>query len=463
MPPPLVAALHTLRSTLHGFRPLGPWRFSEPERVVTLELRQRLPLITWLIAVAWYLAAPSAVAAVTAFALTGWLAIAWLWARTLARGVSAERRLHYAAVQVGDTLEEHLTLNNNTRLPVLWAEFVDRSDLPGYTVSSVQAADPWNTARWRARAVCDRRGLFQLGPWELLMGDPLGMFRVRQVYLDRQELLVYPPLAPLPPQLRPHSTTTTGEHRRLRRPAPVETLSALTARHYVPGDPLHHIHWPTSARRGQLYAKVFEPESSAVVWLVPDLDPAVHLGDGADSTEETMMLLLASVAADLLRRRLAVGLLAWAESVVAVRPQFGQPHQWALMRALAPLHPVSPLALPAALARLSATVSPRDRLIVVTPSLDAGWPAALRNRPGGGGVEAILLDPASFGGHGDVEAARRTLAAQGVPAQTLRRGDLAPEAGAYGALRRWEFITLGTGRAVARQTPRPSGLPAAYG
>jgi uncharacterized protein (DUF58 family) len=427
-------------------------------------LRQRLPVILWLIAAAWYLAAPSAVAAVAAFALTGWLVTAWMWARALARGVRAERRLHYAAVQVGDTLEEQLTLTNPTRLPVLWAEFVDRSDLPGYTVSSVHAADPWSAAAWRARAMCDRRGLFQLGPWELRMGDPLGLFEVRQVYLDRQELLVYPPLAPLPPQLRPYSSAAAGDHRRLRRAAQVETLSALTTRHYIPGDPLHHIHWPTSARRDALYAKVFEPESSAVVWLVADLDPAVHLGAGPDSTEETLVLLLVSVAADLLRRGLAVGLLAWAEGAVAVRPQFGQPHQWALMRALAPLHPVSQMALTQALARLSGIVSPRDRLIVATPSLDAGWPAALRlQAAGAGGVEAILLDPVSFGGNGDVESARRALAAQGVPAHTLRRGDLAPAAGAYGALRRWEFMTLGTGRAVAVQTPRASTLPEKYG
>ena len=175
------------------------------------------------------------------------------------------------------------------------------------------------------------------------------------------------------------------------------------------------------------------------------------------------MLLLASVAANLLRRRLAVGVLAWAEAAIAVRPQFGQPHLWALLRALAPLHSVSTLALPAALARLSATVSPRDRIIVATPSLDTSWPAALRLRPAAAaGVDAILLDPASFGGQGDVESARRVLAAQGVPSQSLRRGDLAPAAGTYGAVRRWEFITSGTGRAVARQTPRPSGPPAKY-
>ena len=253
-------ALSALRSTLYAARLFGPWSFSQPERVVTLELRQRLPILLWVVSAAWYLAAPSAVAAVSAFALTAWLAAAWFWARALARGVTAERQLHYAAVQVGDTLEEHLTLNNHTRLLLLWAEFVDRSDLPGYTVSSVHAAGAQSTASWRARAVCDRRGLFQLGPWTLRLGDPFGVFQVRQVYLARHELLVYPPLAPLPPQLQPHSTTVLGDHRRLRQTAPVETMSALATRHYSPGDPLRHIHWPTTARRDALYAKVFEPE-----------------------------------------------------------------------------------------------------------------------------------------------------------------------------------------------------------
>jgi hypothetical protein len=58
-------------------------------------------------------------------------------------------------------------------------------------------------------------------------------------------------------------------------------------------------------------------------------------------------------------------------------------------------------------------------------------------------------------------ATRTALAEQGVPARVLRQGDVRPSGGAWGALRRWDFVTVGTGRAVARQTPRTwNGQPA---
>jgi hypothetical protein len=43
---------------------------------------------------------------------------------------------------------------------------------------------------------------------------------------------------------------------------------------------------------------------------------------------------------------------------------------------------------------------------------------------------------------------------QGVPIHIVRRQDIRPAVGAYGAVRRWEFKTLGTGRVAVLQTPR---------
>jgi uncharacterized protein (DUF58 family) len=428
-------------------------RFSYSDHIVTIELRQRLPLVAVLLALVWYLIAPGEVPAVLVFALAGMLAAAWLWARAMAREVVARRRLIYAAVQVGDVLEEHLSLDNQTALPVLWAEFLDHSDLPGYTASSVRAADPASSVHWHATAVCTTRGLFTLGPWELRLGDPFGIFLVRQVYTERQELLVYPPLAPLPPQLLPNNSLL-GDHRRLRQPLRAETLSATTTRRYAPGDPLRHIHWPTSARREALYTKIFEPEATSTIWLVPDLDPSVHLGQGPDSTEETMVLLMASLADHLLRRGLAVGMMAQAAEVHALRPQSGRAQVWQVLRALAPIHATSPYPLEKALARLGASLPARDRVVVITPSIDTHWTQALRSLAHRSGIEAILLDPESFGGQGRADVAVQALADQGVAARALRRGELRPASGTYGQVRRWEFRTLGTGRAVARQTPR---------
>jgi uncharacterized protein (DUF58 family) len=419
----------------------------------------------------WHIAAPTAVSGVALGALTALLVGAWLWVRALARGLRAGRRLVYAAVQVGDELEEELTIDNAAPVPALWVEFVDGSDLPGYSVSAVRAADGESRMRWRAHAICAQRGLYWLGPWELRLGDPLGIFAARQVYGERQEVLVYPPLAPLPPELLPH-TGQVGDHRRLRQPVMAETLSATTTRPYLPGDPRRHVHWPTTARRDELYTKVFDPEATSTIWLIPDFDADVHVGEGADSTVETMVLLAASLADHLLQRRLAVGMLAQAGEVTVVRPQAGKPHLWTLLRALAPLHAAQPLPLQSAIERLQgargggqrrpgAGLSTRDRLVVLTPNLNPSWVGALQGLSLRGGVSAILLDPASFDPQatvaGTAQASVAALADVGVPASVVRRGDLRPAEGTYGELRRWDFVTVGTGRAVARRRPRRAG------
>jgi len=440
-----------------------PWvvrRYSYSDRVVTLALRQRLPLAALAVVLVWYLAAPSEVTAIGLAALGGFLTCSFLWARAMARQVTARRALHYTALQVGDEIEEIVTLSNASVFPAAWAEFRDQSNLPGYTVSSVRTADPQSELTWRAHTLCTRRGTFTLGPWEMRLGDPFNIFSVQQIYTQRQEILIYPPLAPLPPHLLPHAAAM-GTHRPLHQPVPAETIDAITVRAYVPGDPIRHVHWRTTARRQAPFAKVFEPEASSTVWLIPDFDPAVHAGSGIDTTEEMMVLLTASLAAQLLKMHLSVGLLACTDTLKVVPPRAGSMHLWSVLRALAPLHPVAGGAtLSYTLAQARPLITVGDLTVVVTPSVTGNWPAALRQLTHrGGGAEALLIDPAAFGGQGQVEAARTALMELALTANIVRRGDLRPAAGAYGALRRWEFVTLGTGRVVARQRPREMTPP----
>src|SRR5260370_15574019 len=86
--------------------------YSFPDRVVTIELRHGLPLLVTLLVVAWYMAAPSDVTAVLAFALVGTLATAWWWAWTMARQVAARPKLIFAAAPRGAALLEALSLAN---------------------------------------------------------------------------------------------------------------------------------------------------------------------------------------------------------------------------------------------------------------------------------------------------------------------------------------------------------------
>lgn len=442
------------------------WRVETEVTHITVEVQHRLPFFIFLITFFWYVASPSPVALMSAVGMGGIVLSAFLWARSQARGIRGQRRLHFSAMQVGDELEEMISLDNRTMLPVLWAEFVDRSNIPGYTVSSARAAEPGAHTEWRAHTICTRRGIFTLGPWELRIGEPFGIFLVRQVYLQGQEILVYPPLASLPEQVLPHRGAL-GDHRPLNQPLRAETIASTSVRSYAPGDPLRHIHWRTTARRMAPFVKVFAPEAASNVWLLPDFNADEHVdcpgaeGTVSDSSQESMVTVVASLAAAMLQEQLSVGMFASAGKEVVVLPRLGQAHLWTILQALAPLHTVPGRSLEDVLDRARGLISGNDLLILVTPSLHMDWIGALRrisrSRGSSGRAEVVLLDPVSFGSpvnQGAAESLLPLLLEQGIPANVLRREDVQPITGYYGEISRWEFSVTGTGKVVARKAPR---------
>lgn len=444
------------------------WREETSEVTVTVEIQQWLAFLFFALALAWYLASPSPVAMMSMVGLGGVLMASFLWARRQARHVHGSRRLRFTAMQVGDELEELISLRNDTPLPVIWAEYLDHSNIPGYTVSSARGTGPHSAMEWRAHTLCTRRGIFNLGPWEMRIGEPFGILQVRQVYLQRQEILVYPPLAELPEQLLPHHGAL-GDYLPLNQPLRAETIATYSVRGYVPGDPLRHIHWRTTARRFDPFVKVFAPEAASKVWLVPDFDSAVHVEAGEAPSLESMVTVIASLAAAFLQQRMSVGLFASAEKDTIILPRQGQPHLWSILQALAPLQAVSDHPLAQVLERAGALFSGNDLLILVTPSLSPDWLGVLRQISRGQGsrgrAEVVLLDPASFRSDfsraaGDEGAAtdawqfRLVLEEQGITANILRAEDIRLISGFYGEISRWEFKVLGTGRAVARNAPR---------
>jgi uncharacterized protein (DUF58 family) len=430
-------------------------RYDRADGFTTIELRGYFPVVAFVILLLLYLFSTTEEAAMGVTTLGGILIFGYLWARAMTHNVTAERHLLSVAMQVGDELEEHVYLENTSYLPILWAEFVDRSDLPSYNVTSVRATEASGSRRWTARAICTKRGLYQLGPWELKLSDPFGIFLVRHTYNQIQEILVYPPLAPLPRHLLPASGSI-GEHRPLRQALSAETVNAISTRPYQPGDSLRHLHWPTTARQAEPYVKYFEPEATSTVWIILDLDADVHLGTGIDSTVETMVILAASLAHDMLHRHLAVGLLACNEQLTVVAPARGQVNIWTILRALAPLNPSRSCPISQTLKHAQSILSPHHLAFVITPSLDTTWVKVLKHlpKPDGINIEAILLDPASFGGKGQAKTCAIQLAELGIRARIIRRGEIQPIEAAYGELRRWKFKILGTGRAVPLSKPR---------
>ncbi len=157
--------------------------------------------------------------------------------------------------------------------------------------------------------------------------------------------------------------------------------NATTIREYVPTDSVKRIHWASSARLGRLMSRSFETREGGDAWIVLDLQASVHVGEAPESTLEYAMSLAASITDAGLRRGGAIGLVSNDSRLSMIEAARGDQQRNKLFEhfTLAQAH--------------------RGGLIVITPSSDERWPAALLDLGIRGHRSLIVyLDPRGFGG-----------------------------------------------------------------
>jgi len=392
-----------------------------PTRI--MRLRTRLPLAALgLLAIA-QLTSPDRAWMILLTGLGLTLGIAWLWARAMRDGVDARRRSSGTWVVAGDAIIEHFELVNESFLPALWAEVADFSDAPGYQIARVVAVAGHGAFAWQSEGVCSRRGVFTLGPWELRLSDPLGLFDVRIRYPDSRSLLVYPRAMRLPEFSLPHGRASGRSAHRQR--APIQADQIAGSRPWQPGDSLRLVHWKQTAHQGEIMIKEFEQEPAGDIWLMLDLDAAVQAGEGQESTLEYGVILAASLAARYLNENRAVGLIALGKTRAVIPPQPGRDQLWRILYALAHAEASPEWPLERALRHVRPDLGRGKTLIVITPATGADWPAQLLDlRRQDIAPAGLLLDAASFRDEtGDaLPALQDLLADHNIPASVIARG-----------------------------------------
>lgn len=386
-----------------------------------IELQTGWPLLLLPFLLFGQLVTPHPVWIVLLVTIAALYAIGYAWVREQVQRVRFTRRRAGAILVAGDQLHEEFAVVNGSGLPLLWAAFIDASDLPGYAPGIVVACGANQDYRWRTTAECARRGLFRLGPHWLELGDPFGLFRATQTTIDFETVLIYPRVVQLPEVALPRGGADA--HARRRR-SMLGTLPAASVRDYAAGDSMRLVHWPTTAHRGRLTVKELEQEPSGDVWIVLDLDAAVQQGQGAEGTLEYGVMLAASMAAAMVSGadRRAVGLLAASgDAVVSLAPQPGQAQLWAIMAALAPARP-SPTPLHELLRRSLPLLGRRHTLVVITPAMGDNAPQWIAElvRAGGQGLFSSVLAVAAPTHADAAEAALTLLARLDIPHQLLR-------------------------------------------
>src|SRR5437588_2785471 len=199
--------------------------------------------------------------------------LSWFWARYSLRKLVFHRAAPAERVQVGETFDERLMLDNASVMPKLWVQIADASTLPSHRAGYVASMGGRKRASWRARTVCKQRGHFQLGPVTATSGAPFGLFRRRVFLSSSQEVLVLPRVLPIT-NFALFTGGLPGRGRSSRR-ALQTTTNATSIRDYFPGDALPRIHWRSSAHYNKLMVKEFDLDPAVDAWIFLDLNERV--------------------------------------------------------------------------------------------------------------------------------------------------------------------------------------------
>lgn len=380
-----------------------------------------------------------------------WL-ISWLWARSIYKNTRLVREIRFGWAQVGDRLEERFTVQNQGIFPLLSAEVIDHSSMPGYNAGRVTSVGAQDVTSWTTQGVCARRGIYLLGGTSLRSADPFGLYSVSVHDPAQATLMVMPPVVPLPQiEITPGGYQGDG---RPRPRAPEQTVGASGVRDYQPGDPLRMIHWPTSARMGKLFVRTFDGAPAGDWWILLDLEESTLAGSGFNSTEEHAVILAASLADRGLKARQSVGMVINGEPFTWIAPQESPAQRWQILRALALAQP-GRTRLADLLERIRPQIGQHASLMVITASRRAEWLNPLSMLTRKGILPTVLwLDAETFAGQplsgGSLPALleQHHITCHIITPDLLNRPEAQP-----GQAGLWEWRTSPTGRAIPVRKP----------
>ncbi len=356
-----------------------------------------------------------------AFALVLGLGAALVWLR--GGRVRTNRKVQPTQAFVGGRVRVELTVEAKGRLglgPLLLADRLPRA--LGTSPRLALPGGPHAGAKGVAYTITPRlRGQYTIGPLELTHTDPFGAVRRRVSTAGASPLLVLPAFEEI-------SALPTGVQRiGIVRNSPLvgqgDEFFALRA--YEEGDDLRKVHWPTSARIGQLVVRQEELLAEPRALIVLDTTAAKHKGRGPDASLEAAVSACASIGVLSIRRRMRIDVLTPDGPLLRHR----MPSERQLLHALAVVEPSKRQGLTNVLERTAGRPGRSALVVVITPGLGRDELRALAARAKGAAAGAVvLIDATSF------EAAKRSgaqrrrsaeadLAMLSLPILPLRAGD----------------------------------------
>lgn len=253
--------------------------------------------------------------------------LAWLLLRRTERSVWVRRSLSALQIEAGQTAEVELVVGSDrarrTGILLLQEDLPAALGPPARFVVEPLAPGATTTRRYQLRT--ESRGRYPVGPVHVRVGDPLGMVDLDQVLPTTATVLVTPRTEPLPRITLTGRWAGAGDNR--TRDLLGGGSPDVTIREYRLGDDLRRVHWPTTARAGELMVRREEQQWQSRCTLLIDNRRISHRGYGVGSSMERAVSVTASIMRTLVAQDFEVRLVSatgrssshgWHEGVHAV-------------------------------------------------------------------------------------------------------------------------------------------------
>lgn len=248
------------------------------------------------------------------YTLAGIYILGRLWARWSIAAVSVQRR-HDLRIFFEQPFTVQVEVHNQGWLPVLWLRLSDNlpAELaPGGHFRRVISILPRERLNLTYTLNGRRRGYYQIGPLVVQGGDLMGTATYEYRHEDgkgenSEFVIVYPKIVALRelglPSQSPFGTLPSRE-RIFEDPTRIQGI-----RDYQPGDSLRRMDWKSSARMGALQVRRYEPAIALETAIFLNLDAGDYRQPERHHATELGIITAASVAAHLVEKRQAIGLI----------------------------------------------------------------------------------------------------------------------------------------------------------
>jgi uncharacterized protein (DUF58 family) len=242
-------------------------------------IKRGLPILLLLLILGIVLKEPFLVTLASAIFVV--IGFAWWWRERSLQGVSYKRIFHYSRGFPGEHINLQVEVENRKLLPISWLRIQDDweravgpEDEEILAPSHIQERGYLTnifSLRWyeKARRSYDlllrHRGIYAVGPARLDSGDLFGIFEKRQQFGNHEYLTIFPSLLPFQ-QLEFPAEDPFGD-RKSRQRIFEDPSRPMGVREYRPEDSFRRIHWPATARTGQLQVKVYQPTTGQVMMV----------------------------------------------------------------------------------------------------------------------------------------------------------------------------------------------------